>query len=521
MKRTSKLITMAALLILLLIPLSAAASQVAVSKANFPVIINGRVVENDYREYPFILYDGITYFPMTYEDCAYLGLENNWTQGTGNTITKTQSSGYYRDFIGTDIESFPANAVATVVNTPITVMGEAITNTTQQYPILNYNDVLYFPLTWDWGQKFGWSITFYENKQLEVATGDFADIGYYYVYNLTGASPIIEKVPVTEYAHKVISYEKRSTHSYSPEYIMQWKEDNGFTPLINMESEPMVTVISVNNSERAFEFLSNGWIYTSYFENDFQEFLMHHSVGEANSKLTQIQSAIQSVDGKYPDFVPNTLHRLKNELMTNYVTVCGWGRNDVSSVRKGEAASFYAGGYVTPTDFIINQSVKAENEGNLYEALNIIECYVGSQEERPLKNLPYLGYDEYDCNRLNSRMDVLSKKLASQTKQKVVFGHCSAISSYGYRYFDVVFRNTTNQTPEDILVSFDIVDSAGKALGTYTANLNNYEPYTEYYSQLAVRIFQDEYPTAAGIKNIQFSKIKFYPLGMEPAGGMG
>ena len=142
MKRTSKLITMAALLILLLIPLSAAASQVAVSKANFPVIINGRVVENDYREYPFILYDGITYFPMTYEDCAYLGLENNWTQGTGNTITKTQSSGYYRDFIGTDIESFPANAVATVVNTPITVMGEAITNTTQQYPILNYNDVL-------------------------------------------------------------------------------------------------------------------------------------------------------------------------------------------------------------------------------------------------------------------------------------------------------------------------------------------------------------------------------------------
>lgn len=521
MKRTAKLITMAALLILLLIPLSAAASQVAVSKASFPVIINGRVVENDYREYPFILYDGITYFPMTYEDCAYLGLENNWTQETGNTITKTQSSGYYRDFISPDIESFPANAIATIVNTPINVMGESISNATQQYPILNYNDVLYFPLTWDWGQKFGWSITFYENKQLEVATGDFADIGYYYVYNLTGASPIIEKVPVTEYAHKVISYEKRSTHSYSPEYIMQWKEDNGFTPLINMESEPMLTVISVNNSDRAFEFLSNGWIYASYFESDFQEFLMHHSVGEADSKLTQIQNAIQSVDGKYPDFVPNTLHRLKNDLMTNYVTVCGWGKNDVSAVRKEEAPSFYAGGYVTPTDFIINHSVKAEKEGNLYEALSIIECYLGSSEERMLRGLPYLASDEYNYSTLKNRMDALSKKLASQTKQKVVFGHSNAISSYGFRSFDIVFRNTTNLAPEDIQVSFDIVDATGKTLGTYHTNLNCYESWTDYYSRLEVNIFEDEYPTAAGIKNIQFSKIKFYPLGMEPAGGMG
>ena len=519
MKRTAKLITMTLLFILMLIPLSASASQVAVSKASFPVIINGRVVENDYREYPFILYDGITYFPMTYEDCAYLGLENNWAQETGNVITKTQSSGYYRDFINPDIKSFPANAIATVVSTPITVMGETISNATQQYPILNYNDVLYFPLTWDWGQKFGWAVTFHENKQLEIATGDFADIGYYYLYNLTGTSPAIEKGPVTEYAQKVISYEKRDTHSYSPEYIMQWKEDNGFTPLINMESEPMLTVISVN-SNRAPEFLDKGWVNTSYFENDFQEFLMHHSVGEAGSKLTQIQSSIKPVEGKYPDFVGNTLHKLENDLTTNYVTVCGWGK-DAHSVKKEEAPSFYAGGYVTPTDFIINKSVDAENEGNLYEALNIIECYLGSPDDRSLRNLPYLAPDEYDNRTLNNRMNALAKKLASQTKQKVVFGHSQTSSFYGNRYFDIVFRNTTNLAPEDILVSFELIDNAGKTLGTYQTRLDNYEQWTEYYSRLEVRIFQDEYPTAAGVKNIQFSKIKFYPLGMEPAGGMG
>ena len=44
MKRTAKLITMALLFILMLIPLSASASQVAVSKASFPVIINGRTL---------------------------------------------------------------------------------------------------------------------------------------------------------------------------------------------------------------------------------------------------------------------------------------------------------------------------------------------------------------------------------------------------------------------------------------------------------------------------------------------
>ena len=521
MRKTAKLITMAALLILLLIPLSAAASQVAVSKASFPVIINGRVVENDYREYPFILYNSITYFPMTYEDCAYLGLENNWTQETGNTITKAQSSGYYRDFISPDMESFPANAIATVVSTPINVMGEAVSNATQQYPILNYNDVLYFPLTWDWGQKFGWAVTFHENKQLEIATGDFADIGYYYLYNIENASPVIEKVPVSEYANKVIDYKKRWTHSYSPEYIMKWKDNNGFTTLINMKSEPMVTVISVNSSNRADEFLEKGWVKASDFENAFQEFLMHHSVGEANSKLTQIKSSIQFVDGKYPDFVPNTLHRLENDLMTNYVTVCGWGRNDVSAVKKEAAASFYAGGYVTPTDFIINLSVQAEKEGNLYEALNVIECYLGSHNERSLRNLPYLGSDEYDYNPLKNRMEALAKKLTSQTKQKVVFGHSNAISSYGFWNFDVVFRNTTNLAPEDIQVSFDLVDSTGKTLGTYQAKLDNYEQWPEYYSRLEVHIFQDEYPTAAGVKNIKFSKMKFYPLGMEPAGGEG
>lgn len=520
MKKTAKLITMAALLILLLIPLSASASQVAVSKAGFPVIVNGRVVENDYREYPFILYNGITYFPMTYEDCAYLGLENNWTQETGNIITKTQSSLYYRDFISPDMESFPANAIATVVSTPINVMGEAVSNATQEYPILNYNDVLYFPLTWDWGQKFGWSVTFHENKQLEIATGDFADIGYYYLYNFENASPVIEKVPVSEYADKVIEHKKRWTHSYSPEYIMTWKEDNEFTPLINMSSEPMVTVISVNSSDRAYEFLKKGWVKSSDYENAFQEFLMHHSVGEVDSKSSQIQSTIQFKDGKYPDFVPNTLQRLRNDVKTNYVTVCGWGK-DVAAVKKEEAPSYYAGGYVTPTDFIINQSVKAEKEGNLYEALNVIECYLSNSEARMLKGLPYLAYDEYNYSELSTRINALAKKLASQSKQKVVFGHSEITSFYGRRYFDVIFRNTTNLTPEDIQVSFDLVDSTGKTLGTYQAKLDCYEQWTEYYSRLEVRLFPEDYPTAAGVKNIKFLTTKFYPLGVEPAGGMG
>lgn len=510
MKRTLKIISAVALLMLLLIPLSAAASQVAVSQATFPVIINGRVVENDYREYPFILYNGITYFPMTYEDCSYLGLENNWTQEAGNVITKTQASGYYRDFINPAGDFFPANAIATIVNTPINVMGEAINNATQEYPILNYNNVLYFPLTWDWGQKFGWAVTFHENKQLEIATGDFADIGYYYLYNIENASPVVEKIPVSEYADKVIDYKIRQTHSYSPEYITQWKENNGFTALINMEVNTMLKIISVNNSERLAEFLGKGWVKFSDFEAAFEEFKKSHTLGDSLSLLSRIGTGMTSEQKD----IYNFLYKLQSETENNYISVCA-SDNRFATVKKEEAASYHAVGWMTPTDYILNLSLNAEKAGNLYEALEVVECFFESYERRIVKGLPDFYYAEIDAELLRNRIKALSTKLAAKASQKVVFGHSFTYSMYGWRALCITFRNTTTLMPKDVQVTFDIVDINGETIGSYHSNLFTNGPTDECYAPLEIQISHSEYPTAVGIKNIKFTKMEFYPPGTE------
>lgn len=50
-------------------------SSVNVYLPSFKVTINGVEMNNTYDKYPFIVYQGITYFPMTYSGCRFLGLE--------------------------------------------------------------------------------------------------------------------------------------------------------------------------------------------------------------------------------------------------------------------------------------------------------------------------------------------------------------------------------------------------------------------------------------------------------------
>lgn len=55
-----------------------ASNGVKVTLPEFKVTINGISMENSYSRYPLIVYKDITYFPMTYSDCRFLGIETNW-----------------------------------------------------------------------------------------------------------------------------------------------------------------------------------------------------------------------------------------------------------------------------------------------------------------------------------------------------------------------------------------------------------------------------------------------------------
>ncbi len=144
---------------------------------NFKVKINGKVVSSTYRDYPMIVYNGITYFPMTYNDCRFLGLSTDWNSGT-NTLTISKEYDANASYIGNSLSrKNPSQDYATVSNYNIVVNGKRIDNRYEQYPILNYRNVTYFPLTWRFAvEEFGWSYNFDPQSGLTISSDGSASV---------------------------------------------------------------------------------------------------------------------------------------------------------------------------------------------------------------------------------------------------------------------------------------------------------------------------------------------------------
>jgi len=147
-----------------------AADTVQVTLPSFSVTLNGQTNGNQYSKYPLIVYKDITYFPMTYYDCRLLGLKTNWTAGTGLVIDKNEDYFYeYRREV-TSSRNSPVQT-AKLADGKITVNGKVIDNSKEEYPLLVFRDVTYFPLTWRFAvNEFGWDYRF--DKQAGLVIGN-------------------------------------------------------------------------------------------------------------------------------------------------------------------------------------------------------------------------------------------------------------------------------------------------------------------------------------------------------------
>jgi len=143
-------------------------TKVTATIPTFKVTMNGQVVDNTYRQYPFLVYNDITYFPMTYWDMRFLGVSNTWSAETGSVIVADGTSSEYKPTL-TDVKNKTKNT-ATVNTGAFKVNGKVIDNAKEEYPILSFRDVPYFPLTWNWCQEFGWNISFDGTNGLAVNT---------------------------------------------------------------------------------------------------------------------------------------------------------------------------------------------------------------------------------------------------------------------------------------------------------------------------------------------------------------
>ena len=160
------------------VPAFAASGSVSVTLPGFAVTLNGTEIDNDYSQYPLIVYKDITYFPMTYYDCRFLGLETGWENAeTGLFIDTTGIQGAYHPYTQTSKNA--KSAKAQIASFPITVNGQAIDNSKEEYPLLLFRDVTYFPLTWRFCvDEFNWQYSFTSADGLVISSNSGAVKSY-------------------------------------------------------------------------------------------------------------------------------------------------------------------------------------------------------------------------------------------------------------------------------------------------------------------------------------------------------
>ncbi len=331
-----------------------AATEVASHLPEFDIVVNGRYVENRMRQYPFIIYNDITYFPMTYNDCAFLGVTNDWTPENGTVITTTASNGIYDDLIrpeGTsDWHPLYDGLLSYITEGKITVNGRKIDNSTQQYPILTYKDVPYFPLTWDWCTEFGWTINFDAANGLSVCSPEYNTNGYVNYYSPIN-SPLVSNVNschISELAGK--NPENSGLTSYSPNHFRKDPHSPDFKPLYSVRG---ISYLYVRETEIP-RYQALGWYRFEDIDRMFEEALLYSENNELymlNYTITDFIESTPCVEGAD---APARAKQLLDYYKENCITVWTPDIRRSMVIYTSDLEKYKNSGWRTSDDFYID-----------------------------------------------------------------------------------------------------------------------------------------------------------------------
>ncbi|MEF3308025.1 DUF5050 domain-containing protein [Paenibacillus sp. GYB004] len=167
-------IWLSALLLSLPLALQPAASNAAtdlieVSFPEFPVTVNGTVLDVRHSEYPFLVYKDITYFPMTWNYMTALGLTAQWNPMQGMSLAKTNACVPLQQDLNSTIHSNVNTQEAELATFPMQVNGQGIDHAAEPYPLLLYRNITYFPMTWRFTHDvFGWATSWDAEQGLGI-----------------------------------------------------------------------------------------------------------------------------------------------------------------------------------------------------------------------------------------------------------------------------------------------------------------------------------------------------------------
>lgn len=160
--------------------------SVFVTIPSFEIKLNGIQMEDvQHVQYPPLLYNGITYIPMTYYQAKMLNLDTDWTNEKGLVIKKgNPTEGKIFAFETKKKDKNKKKYSTSIFCGKVSVNDKRIDNAKEPYPLLSFRDVTYFPLTWRFAHdEFGWEYEFNSKEGLSIYADNF-------FYTMNGDSSI-------------------------------------------------------------------------------------------------------------------------------------------------------------------------------------------------------------------------------------------------------------------------------------------------------------------------------------------
>ncbi|WP_282942201.1 hypothetical protein [Paenibacillus sp. RC67] len=171
-----KILLLIAIAIASLLPIGpsimdAAPRTVDVQLPEFQVKMNGVNLDSAQLKYPLLIYKDITYIPMTWSISQASGLTTQWSDQEGLSVQLSAPPALKPQFEEGGSFHQGKTYKAQLPDFPITVNHTAIENAAEDHPLLVFQNVTYFPLTWKFAvDEFRWKLDWNNDDGVSIRT---------------------------------------------------------------------------------------------------------------------------------------------------------------------------------------------------------------------------------------------------------------------------------------------------------------------------------------------------------------
>ena len=458
-------------------------NNVQITIPTFKVTLNGNVIDSVNSQYTLIIYSDITYFPMTYNDSRLLGIESTFTTESGlEIVSGAIPSSVYQPYYSNTPNSSTYNA--SIANFRICVNGRVIDNSIEQYPILLFRDITYFPLTWRFVvDEFGWNYNFDSISGLTISsntkTKDETNVPYVSSVSPQNAFNQLKSFIICnandsingKQMYKEIYERGNALKQYSLDYNPETElitikiiyRGNytsyiyiGLTPN-NQSHFSMISYYSASNQTNNSDFTGTFYIYPNNYDLNSQISFIKKEGDSSNIETYKMVALMNSLEGlDFTNYIFKTYLNDKNVSLLDFgfnVPATGYTPVDFGNPTTDNSNNYQPGSTYQPSN--------TYQSGNSYSTnikitLSSFPLYLYADDGTGTF-LGEISSNKYATDSISNEYG----KYGSKYQTKSIFNQ---YGTYGSKYSQYsVFNEYATHPPK-------ILDKNGKIVGYLTAN---------------------------------------------------